>query len=52
MQEELDRQYAAVDDLEAHLAHEYESGRLFRLSLKLSQIIERPEVCGLGGWVG
>lgn len=46
MQEELDRQYAAVDDLEAHLAHEYESGRLFRLSLKLAQIIERPEVRG------
>jgi len=41
--DELDRQYAAVDDLEGHLSHEYESGRLFRLSMKLAQVTERPE---------
>ena len=43
--DELDRQYLAVDDLENHLGNEYESGRLFRLSLKLAQVNERPEVC-------
>ncbi|EWM27769.1 pab-dependent poly -specific ribonuclease subunit 3, partial [Nannochloropsis gaditana] len=41
--DELDRQYAAADDLEGHLSHEYESGRLFRLSLKLAQVTGRAE---------
>lgn len=42
--DEMDRQYVAVDDLEIHLGSEYENGRLFRLSLKLSQLLDTPSV--------
>lgn len=42
--DEMDRQYVAVDDLETHLSSEYENGRLFRLSMKLAQLIDQPTV--------
>lgn len=42
--DELDSAYGAADALESHLANEYENGRLFRLSLKLNQVLEKPEV--------
>jgi hypothetical protein len=41
--DELELSYSSGDALESHLGTEYENGRLFRLSTKLNQVIEKPE---------
>lgn len=46
----LDAAYARCDSIEAELSKEVESSRLFRLSTKISTVVDRAELNGDFGW--